>query len=182
MNQEINNTAAAPFTGGAAGDSAKMKQKKKALDYIAVELEKKDLLFSTRTQPELFSIGMRVCIYCGERCNGGKIQNARALLESPDKTRIAVLFTLDSDEVRRVLTDAPGFWHWRGDTLHVDLYPLMYEKKTLEYRARQVGNRKSGWNKQRKQSTAGTPATNTPANNQLPDNLPDFLSKSGNEN
>lgn len=182
MNQKPNNTAAAPFTGGAAGASAKMKPKKKALEYIAVELEKKDLLFRTRHTPQLFSIGMRVCIYCGERCNGGKIQNARALLESPDKARIAVLFSLDADEVRQVLTDAPDFWHWKGDTLHVDLYPLMYEKKTLEHRARQAGNRKSGWNKQRKQSTAGTPATNTPVNNQLPQNLPDFLADSDNEN
>lgn len=177
MNQNTNNTAAAPFTGGAAGTSAKMKPKTKALDYIAVELEKKDLLFSTRRQPELFSIGMRICIHCGERCNGGRILNARKLLASPDKARIAVLFSLDSDEAQRVLTDAPGFWHWKGDNLHVDLYPLMYEKKTLDFRARQSGNRASGWNKKRK-AVPATPTTNPPANNQIPQSLPDYLADS----
>ena len=156
------------------------KKNKKALDYIAVELEKEELLFSTRDKPELFSIGMRICIYCGKRCNGGKIQNARGIFESTDKAQIIAMFKVDADESLQVLDDAPGFWHWKGDTLHVDLYPLMYEKKTLNFRARQSGNRASGWNKKRK-AVPSTPTTNPPANNPIPQNLPDYLADSDNE-
>lgn len=150
----------------------------KALDYIAVELEKEELLFSTRNKPELFSIGMRICIYCGKRCNGGKIHNARGIFESTDKARIIAMFKVDAGESLLVLNDAPGFWHWKGDTLHVDLYPLMYEKKTLDFRARQSGNRASGWNKKRKAVPAAAPTTNPPANNQIPQSLPDYLADS----
>ena len=160
--------------------STKMKPKKKALEFIAVEMEKKDLLFTTRHNPEWFSIGMRACIYCGQRCNGGKIPNAREIFESPDTARVTAMFYIDADEARQVLNDAPGFWHWKGDTLHIDLYPLMYEKKLLEYRARQSGNRKSGWDKKRRAVPAAAPATNPPANNQIPQNMPDYLADSDN--
>ena len=182
MNQNPDNTAAAPFTGGAAGDSVKMKPKKKALEFIAVEMEKKDLLFATRHKPELFSIGMRACIYCGQRCNGGKIPNAREIFESTDTARVTAMFYIDANEARQVLKDEPGFWHWKGDTLHIDLYPLMYEKKTLEFRARQSGNRKSGWDKKRNQVTAANAAASPTVNRNIPHDLPDYLADYTNEN
>ena len=182
MNQNPDNTAAAPFTGGAAGASVKMKPKKKALEFIAVEMEKKDLLFATRHKPELFSIGMRACIYCGQRCNGGKIPNAREIFESTDTARVTAMFYIDADEARQVLKDEPGFWHWKGDTLHIDLYPLMYEKKTLEFRAKQAGNRKSGWDKKRNQVTAANAAASPTVNRNIPHDLPDYLADYTNEN
>lgn len=179
MNQNTNNTAAAPFTGGSAGATAKKPRKNpqhKPLDYIAVELTKKQLLFTSRSKPELASIALRLSIYCGTLCNGGKIFNAREIIESPDKDNIIATFAVDAKEAERLLEDASGFWHWKGDTLVVDFYPLMYEHATLEHRRKQ-SERKKGKTKNRNlASTKATPTHKTP-----PQNLPDMLADFNNE-
>lgn len=173
------NIATAPTLsrGGAASKIRMPKPKKKALEYIAVEMEKKSLLFETRYDPALFSISMRLCIYCGTACNGGKIQDAKEILSSNDEARIAATFAIDAEEAKRVLIDEPLFWHWKDKTLIIDLYPLVYEKRTLAMRQRQAENRAKGWKHSRKATNSKqkkAPVANTNTNTDLP---PDMLAE-----
>lgn len=148
-----------------------MKLKQKALDYIAVEMWKKQLLFDTRHDPARFSIGTRLCIYCGTCCNGGKIRHARAILDSGDSARIASAYSLDADEAKRVLLDEEHFWHWKGDTLIVDLYSLEYERKALKHRESQTQKANKRWAKERQGKKSEKPKQ--PVFSQLPP--PDYL-------
>lgn len=101
-----------------------MAEEKSALEFVAVPMALREVLADAPM--EKVGMALMLALYCGLQCNGGVIAGAR--LWSSRQTLIRVGLSRVPDE------DEPGLWEWRGDDLHVLLYSVEYEKRTIARR------------------------------------------------
>lgn len=128
MNQKPNNTAAAPFTGGAAGaneinSSMKRTRMKKdpnrALEWTSLFVSIRGSIIEERNIERLRGV-IQLCITCAMQPTQypGRIENARELLRSESWLLNA---GISSKCAKCLLVDSP-YWHYEGDALIVDCY------------------------------------------------------------
>lgn len=101
-----------------------MAEEKSALEFVAVPMALREGLADAPM--EKVGMALMLALYCGLQCNGGVIAGAR--LWSSRQTLIRVGLA------RIPLEDEAGLWEWHGDDLHVLLYSVEYEKRTIARR------------------------------------------------
>ena len=128
MNQNVNNTAAAPLTGGAAGDYEKERGNKRtrmrkdpnrALEWTSLFVSIRGSIIGERSIERLRGI-LQICITCSMQPTQypGRIENAKELLRSDSWLLNA---GISAKCAKCLLEDSP-YWHYEGDTLFVDCY------------------------------------------------------------
>lgn len=114
-----------------------MADEKSALDFVAVPMALREELADAPM--EMVGMALMLALYCGMQCNGGVIAGARQW--SSRQTLIRVGLTRIPTE------DAPGLWRWQGDDLHVLLYSVEHERRTVARRKAGRDAIAARWNK-----------------------------------
>lgn len=100
----------------------------RALDYLVLPLPA--LRAVTAGLPhETLGILLQLLIRCSLELNSGRIDNAAATTTAPS-------------------CNIPGIWHWEGETLVLDCYPVEYEQKVISKRLGYSSNATARWGKQ----------------------------------
>ena len=146
MNKNTNNTAAAPFTGGAAGDSEMEQDRKRtkmrkdpnrALEWTSLFVSIRGSIIGEKNIERLRGI-LQISITCAMQPTQypGRIENARELLRSDSWLLNA---GISAKCAKCLLEDSP-YWHYEGDTLIIDCYAASVVHSTVRRRHNQPKN------------------------------------------
>lgn len=100
----------------------------RSLDYLVLPIPA--LRAVTAGLPAVtLGILLQLLIRCSQELNSGRIDHATATTTAPS-------------------CNIPGIWHWEGDTLILDCYPVEYEQKVISKRLGYASNSNARWGKQ----------------------------------
>lgn len=125
---------------------------KRALDFVTFSVADRAILASEYSTDEL-GTALLLVLYCGERCNGGRIPNFSKLT----KKQLMIQIGLG----KKLTKDCPELWHREGLDLIVDIYDRNRESAVLSKRETNSANIRKRWDAQNRTDTTVYTTENT---------------------
>lgn len=123
----------------------KNKPKEPALRYIQLPLSEEYQDEIADFTPEESQIFLMLLYYCGTRPNGGRIENAKNWTKEQWLKKV---------RINNAPEERPNCWHYEGEALIFDLYPVEGEEKALKRRRENAEKGKKSAEMRRAKSAA----------------------------
>ena len=106
------------------------------LEYVCFRVAAREDFAANFAAKDL-GVGLLLAMYCGEKCNGGRINGAKKWTKNEWLLRVHV--------AEKLSRSCEGLWRWEGEDLVVECYDEVLEKRMVAKREAQRAKARKRW-------------------------------------